>query len=51
MFTMRVRRIQKILDNHFIKSMIKKGKHILFEGGSKERDNIGTNHEVVKVSK
>ena len=34
------RRIQKILDNHFIKSMIKKGKHILFEGGSKERDNI-----------
>ena len=34
------RRIKKILDNKFIQKMIKKGKHILFEGGSTERDNI-----------
>ena len=47
------RRIQKILDNEFITSMIKKGRHILFEGGSKERDNIaksrgGESFEVIK---
>jgi tRNA A58 N-methylase Trm61 len=33
-------RIKKILDNEFIQDMIKKGKHILFEGGSDSRDRI-----------
>ena len=33
-------RLKKILDNEFIQKMIKKGKHILFEGGSHTRDGI-----------
>jgi hypothetical protein len=35
-------RVNKILQNDFIQKMIKEKKHILFEGGSDERNNIAT---------
>ena len=35
-------RVNKILQNEFIQKMIKEKKHILFEGGSDERNNIAT---------
>ena len=35
-------KVNKILKNKFIKNMIGLGKHILFEGGSEERNNVAT---------
>ena len=35
-------KVNKILKNKFIKKMIGLGKHILFEGGSEERNNVAT---------